>query len=66
MASYRLYCGTSGVAGGHAEVLDAANDSEALALARAIAKGAVKWQVWEGQRLVATMANTQAHQLTDA
>lgn len=66
MATYRLYCADAGGHSSHAESLDAANDSQALSLARALVKGAQKCEVWDGQRLVAVIANSQLRQVAEA
>lgn len=66
MTSYRLYCADAAGHAGHAEALDAANDSQALAIARTLMKGAQKCEIWDGQRLVAMMANSQLRQLAEA
>jgi hypothetical protein len=55
MTAYRTYC-VDGA--GHislAEWIEAPNDSEAIAEARRMNRGALRCEVWQGGRLVATL-----------
>lgn len=56
MASYRIYCldGAGHIA--LAEWIEAENDAQAIAKARATHESALRCEVWQGQRLVATLA----------
>ena len=55
MPSYRLYCldGTGRISGA-AELIEAPDDDQAVAAARALAKPA-RCEIWLGRRLVATI-----------
>ncbi len=56
MTSYRLYCLD---ARGHislANPIEGDSDADALAQARRLKKGALKCEVWQGNRLIATLA----------
>jgi anaerobic ribonucleoside-triphosphate reductase len=55
MADYRLYCLDRAGHIGHGEWIEAANDDDAIALVTA-KKLAVDCELWEGNRLVATIA----------
>jgi hypothetical protein len=56
MASYRLYCLDGAGHIGLAEWLEAEDDAQALALARELKDGALKGEVWLGNRLVGTLS----------
>ena len=56
MRDYRIYC-LDGA--GHislAEWIEAGDDADALAQAEWLTRGAIKCEVWQGHRLVATIA----------
>ena len=55
MQHYRLYCldGTGSL--GLAESIEATDDADAIRQAQEIKRGALKCEVWLGQRLVATL-----------
>jgi hypothetical protein len=54
MPNYRVYCYDGGGRLWTADNIDAADDAQAIALAEAMSD-AVKCEVWEGSRLVATI-----------
>jgi hypothetical protein len=55
MVAYRLYCldGLGGIE--LADIIEAADDGEAIDQARQLKSGALKCEVWSGSRLVATL-----------
>ena len=55
MQHYRLYCLDGIVSISLAESIDASDDSDAIRQAQEIKRGALKCEVWLGQRLVATL-----------
>ena len=56
MASYRVYCLDGAGDIGLAEWLEAKDDAQALAFARELNDGALKCEVWDGKRLVGSIA----------
>ncbi len=56
MASYRLYCLDGASRIGLAEWIEANSDEHALVLARDLKPDALKWETWEGKRLVARLS----------
>jgi hypothetical protein len=55
MAGYRLYCLNGDRRISLAEEIDAASDEEAIARARELRPDALKWEIWDDHRLVATL-----------
>ncbi|HJU77909.1 MAG TPA: hypothetical protein VJ597_08305 [Sphingomicrobium sp.] len=55
MAEYRFYCLDGAGRISFAEEIDAANDEEAIAKARELKPDAVKCEIWDDHRLVATL-----------
>jgi hypothetical protein len=57
MASYRLYCLDGGGKIGFADWIEAENDQDALAQARALKSGARRCEIWEAGRMVASFSD---------
>jgi hypothetical protein len=55
MASYRLYCLDGAGHISMAEWIEAATDEEALARAKVLKNGALRCEVWDGNRLVGSL-----------
>ena len=55
MADYRLYCLDGGGRINLADWIEADSDEEAIAHARRLEHGAAKCEVWQRNRLVATL-----------
>jgi hypothetical protein len=55
MRDYRLYCLNAAGSIDYADWIEAADDKQAIAKARELKKNAVKCEVWERHRLVATL-----------
>ncbi len=62
MPSYRIYCLKGAGHISFADVVEAADDAEAVEKAREKNNGAIKCEVWDGKRLVATL---NVHDLAD-
>ena len=55
MVAYRLYCLDGDDRINLADWIDAADDNEALAQARELKNGAIRYEVWRNDRLVARL-----------
>lgn len=55
MPSYRLYCLDGAGRISLADWIDAETDDEAVAIARRIEHGALKCEIWQGNRLIAKL-----------
>lgn len=62
MPSYRLYCLDGAGRISLADWIEADDDEKAIASARKIEHGALKCEIWQGDRLVAKL---NAHDLAD-
>jgi hypothetical protein len=56
MASYRLYCLDGAGSISFADWIQAEDDTHALAQARELKQGALRCEVWEGNRFVAALS----------
>lgn len=57
MADYRLYCLDGAGKINFAEPMSAADDADAIAQAQSVKPDALKCEVWQGSRLVASLAH---------
>jgi hypothetical protein len=62
MTSYRLYCLDGAGRIDLAEWIEAEDDAKALARARDLKNGALRCEVWRGNRLVGSLAQDQLSQ----